>query len=167
MRRIWPAVTVALALGGIGLGLLLVLCRYAGAFLVVDNRQKSDVILVTQADSFDRPYWMGAHLLADGYANEMLLDARTDRIFFGRNQAEWAGDFIRKTAALVPGRVSVCPITADTTAEEVSQVGDCLKRRSVRSVLLLVDDFHCRRSLAIFSHLLPKYYWSIAAGQSR
>jgi len=76
----------------------------------------------------------------------MLLDARTDHIFFGRNQAEWASDFIQKTAARVPGRVSVCPITADTTAEEVYQVGDCLKHRSFRSVLLLVDDFHCRRS---------------------
>jgi hypothetical protein len=86
-----------------------VLFRYGGAFLVVDNRQKSDAILVTQADSFDRPYWMGAHLLADGYAGEMLLDARTDHVFFGRNQAEWAGDFILQTAVRVPGRVSVCP----------------------------------------------------------
>ena len=163
MRRTRRAARGALALGTIGLGLLLVLFRYGGAFLVVDNRQKSDAILVTQADSFDRPYWMGAHLLADGYAGEMLLDARTDQIFFGRNQAEWASDFIRKTAARVPGRVSVCPITADTTAEEVYQVGDCLKRRSVRSVLLLVDDFHCRRSLAIFSRLLPQYHWSVAA----
>ena len=88
MRRIRPAVTGALALGAIGLGLLLVLFRFGGAFLVVDNRQRSDAILVTQADSFDRPYWMGAHLLADEYAGEMLLDARTDHIFFGRNQAE-------------------------------------------------------------------------------
>ena len=162
MRRIGPAVTSALVLGGMGLGLLLVLYRYGGPFLVVDNPQKSDAILVTQTDSFDRQYWMGVHLLAGGYAGEMLLDARTDRIFFGQNQAEWAGDFIRKTAARVPGRVGVCPITADTTAEEVYQASDCLKGRSIRSVLLVVDDFHSRRSLAIFSHLLPQYHWSIA-----
>ena len=31
--------------------------------------------------------WTGAHCW-DGYADEMLLDARTDHIFFGRNQAE-------------------------------------------------------------------------------
>jgi hypothetical protein len=108
---------------------------------------------------------MGVQLLTDGYGRELLLDARTNRTFFGRSQAEWAGDFITKTAANLPGQVKVCPITADTTAEEVYEAGNCLKGHSIRSVLLVVGDFHCRRSLAIFSRLLPHYHWSIAAVQ--
>ena len=152
-----------LTLATMGLGLLLIAFRSSGRFLVVDNREKSDVILITQGDSLDASYWMGLHLLTDGYGRELLVDARTNRLFFGRTQSEWAGEFISKTATGLPGRVKVCPISADTTAQEVYEVGNCLKGRSIRSVLLLVDDFHCRRSLAIFSHLLPQYHWSIAA----
>jgi hypothetical protein len=163
MRQIRPAAVATVALVTIGLGLLAIMFRNSGDFLVVDNREKSDVIVITQDDSLDASYWMGLHLLSDGYGGELLLDARTNRIFFGRSQAEWAGDFIGKTAASFPGQVKVCSITAGTTAQEVYEVGNCLKGRLVRSVLLVVDDYHCRRSLAIFSRLLPQYRWSIAA----
>jgi len=147
----------------IGLGLLVMVFRNSGNLLVVDKREKSDVILITQGDSLDASYWMGLRLLADGYGRELLLDSRTNRIFFGRSQAEWAHDFIEKTATNQPGQVKVCPITADTTAPEVYEAGKCLKEHLVHSVLLVVSDFHSRRSLAIFSHLLPDYHWSIAA----
>ena len=163
MRQIRPAAVATPALVTIGLGLLAIAFRNSGNFLVVDNREKSDAILITQSDSLDAAYWIGLHLLTDGYGHELLIDARTDRIFFGRSQAEWAGDFISKTATNFPGQVKVCPITADTTAQEVYQAGNCLKGRLVRSVILVVNDYHCRRSLAIFSRLLPHYRWSIAA----
>jgi uncharacterized SAM-binding protein YcdF (DUF218 family) len=163
MRQIRPATIVTLALGTLGLGLAVITFRNSGNFLVVDNREKSDAIVITQADSLDGLYWMGLHLLTEGYGHELLVDARTDRIYFGRSQAEWAADFIQKTAAVLPGQVKVCPITADTTAQEVYEVGNCLKGRSIRSVLLVVQDYHSRRSLAIFSRLLPAYRWSIAA----
>lgn len=163
MRKIRRAIVATLALATIGLGALVITFRNSGNFLVVDNREKSDAIVITQEDSLDAAYWMGIGLLADGYGSELFLDSRTDRTYFGRSQAEWASDFIRKTAGGVPGHVMVCPITADTTAQEVYEVGNCLQGRSIRSVLLVVNDYHCRRSLAIFSHLLPMYHWSIAA----
>lgn len=162
VRQIRPATVTTLALAAMGLGLLGFTFRNSGNFLVVDNREKSDAILVTQADSLDAAYWIGIHLLTDGYGRELLIDSRTDQIFFGRSQAEWAGDFIAKTAADFSGQVKVCPITAATTSQEVYEVQNCLRGGSVRSVLLVVDDFHSRRSLAIFSHLLPRYRWSIA-----
>jgi hypothetical protein len=165
MREIHPPVVAALALAAIGLGLLVMVFRNGGNFLVVDNREKSDAILITQGDSLDESYWMGRRLLANGYGSELLLDARSNRTFFGRSQAEWAGDFIARTAANLPGQVRVCKIAADTTAEEVYEAGNCLKGHLIRSVLLVVDDFHTRRSLAIFSRLLPNYHWSIAAVQ--
>ena len=163
MRRSRSTTLAILALATVGLGLAVIAIRNSGYFLVVDNRQKSDAIVITQGDSLDAVYWMGRRLLADGYGRELLLDARTDRIYFGRSQAEWADDFIRKTSVDVAGQVKVCPIQVDTTAEEVYDVGNCLKGRSIQSVLLVVDDFHCRRSLIIFSRLLPQYHWSIAA----
>jgi hypothetical protein len=163
MRQIRPAAVAILTLTTVALGLVVIAFRSSGNFLVVDNREKSDAIVVTQADSIDPLYWLGLHLLTDGFGRELLVDARTDQIYFGRNQAEWTADFIRETATTHPGQVRVCPITADTTAQEVYEVGNCLKGHSIRSVLLVVRDFHSRRSLAIFSRLLPAYHWSIAA----
>lgn len=159
MRRI------ALRLLGatLAVGLAVTLFRSSGTFLVVDNREKSDAIIVTQGDSLDARYWTGLHLLTGGYGRELLINARTDRIFFGRNQAELTDEFIRKTAIGAAGRVRVCPIAADTTGEEVFEAANCLKGDGVRSVLLVVADFHTRRSLAMFSRLLPQYRWSIAA----
>lgn len=137
--------------------------RYGGSFLVVDNRQKSDAIVVTQGDSLDAGYWLALRLLKEGYGRELLLDARSNKVFFGRTQAEVAGEFIQKTATGVPGRVRVCAIVSDTTARETYEVDRCLKASSIHSVLLVVDAYHSRRSLSMFSRLLPGYRWSIAA----
>ncbi len=145
-----------------GLLLLIVIIRKSGGYLVMDNRQKSDAIVVTQGDELDAGYWMGMQLLKQGYGRELLLDARANRIFFGRTQADLADEFIRKTAGSLANRVSVCPILADTTAEEAYEAGKCLKKIGARSVLLLSDDFHTHRSLLIFSHLLPAHHWSVA-----
>ncbi len=133
--------------------------------LVLDNREKSDILVITQADSLDDSYALGLELLSQGYGHKLLLDARTDKIFFGRSQAEWASDFIAKTTAgtSYAGKVAVCAMTADTTAEEVYDVAKCLEGRSARSVMLVVHDYHCHRSLTIFSRLLPQYRWSVAA----
>jgi uncharacterized SAM-binding protein YcdF (DUF218 family) len=164
MRRIRGAVA-ALALAAIGLGLLAMMIRNSGNFLVVDNREKSDAILITQGDSLDASYWTALRLLNDGYGHEVFIDTRTNLVFFGRSQTDLADDFIAKTAANQSGKVKACPITADTTAQEVYEAENCLKGHLVRSVLLVVADFHSRRSLAMFSRLLPHYHWSIATVQ--
>ena len=140
----------------------IILFRDSGSFLVADNRAKSDAIVITQGDSLDAAYWMGLSLLHEGYGRDLLVDARNNKVYFGRTQSEAAADFIQKTAADVPGQVRVCSIAADTTAKEAYEVGACLKGHGIHSVLLVVDSFHCRRSLLMFSHLLPQYRWSIA-----
>lgn len=137
--------------------------RKSGEFLVVDNRQKSDAIVITQGDELDPAYWLGFQLLKQDYAGKLFIDARTNRLFFGRSQADLANQYIQQTAAALNGRVKVCPVTANTTAEEVYDVAKCLGRDSIHSVLLISDDYHTRRSLLIFSHLLPGYRWSVAA----
>lgn len=129
---------------------------------MADNRAKSDAIVITQGDGLDRAYWMGLQLMMEGYGGTLLMDARTDEVFFGHSQAEEAAEFIKQTAGGLGDRVKVCPITADTTAEETYEVDRCLKRSMAHSVLLLSADLHTRRSLAIFSRLLPQYSWSVA-----
>jgi hypothetical protein len=98
----------------------------------------------------------------EGYGHSLLIDARANEMIFGRSQADLAAEFIKRTAGDLNSRVRVCPITADTTAEEAFQVDACLKQSKAHSVLLLSADFHTRRSLAIFSRLLPQYAWSVA-----
>jgi uncharacterized SAM-binding protein YcdF (DUF218 family) len=162
MRRVSLKTAAILIFVTIGFGLFGISIRKCASFLVVDSREKSDTIVITQADSLDAAYWMALRLLDSGYGRDVLLDARTDRIFFGRTEAQWADEFIRKTASF-PDYVRVCPIDADTTVEEVYEVGNCLKERPIQSVLLVVSDFHSRRSLEMFSRLLPAYHWSIAS----
>ena len=129
----------------------------------MDHPEKSDVLVITQADSLDAQYWMGMHLLKEGYGRELLLDAHTDTMWFGRSQAEQADEFIRKTAGAAAGYVKVCPIEVATTAQEAYAVGKCLQGQRVRAVLLVVAAYHTRRSLAMFSRLLPRYRWSVTA----
>ena len=142
------------------LGLLVFAFQKSGSFLVLENGPTSDALVVTQGDSLDDAYWAGLHVLMKGEAHDLFVDARTDRIFFGQSQAALAEDFIRKTATEYVDRVHVCPITAATTAGETYQVQNCLRGRSIRSAMIVVGDFHTRRSVAIFSRLLPQYRWS-------
>jgi hypothetical protein len=158
MKGNWPIRRFVLA--AVTLGVLVILFRNSGRFLVVDNRQKSDALVITQGDSLDAQYWKALELLRDGYGRELFLDARINLVLFGRSQAELAGEFVKRTAS-DGGRVKVCAIAGDTTAQETYEVGNCLKESGARSVLLVVSDFHTRRSLAIFSHLMPQYRWSI------
>jgi hypothetical protein len=103
MRRIGLINVAILVLVTVGLGFLAIALPNSGNFLVVDNRERSDAIVITQADSLDTAYWIGLRLLTTGYGRELLLDARSDRVYFGRTQAESAIDFIKKTAAGVSG----------------------------------------------------------------
>lgn len=142
---------------------LIIFFRNSGSFLVVDNRQRSDALVITQGDSLDAQYWTALKLLREGYGRDLFLNARTTLILFGRSQAELAADFVKNTSGDAAGHVRVCAIAGDTTAQEVYETANCLKTIGARSALLVVDDFHSRRSLAMFSRLMPQYRWSITA----
>src|SRR5690242_15730724 len=120
MRKVRPS--MRLALSAVALTLLVILFRSTGSFLVVDNRQKSDAMVITQGDSLDAQYWAALRLLNAGYSRELLLDARTNLMLFGRRQTELADEFIKRTAGAAAGRVRVCAIVGDTTAQEAYEV---------------------------------------------
>ena len=144
--------------------ILLGLC-HAGPALVVNQPQRSDVILLLAGDVNDTRYWKGIELLRTGYAQTMLVDTRSDIVAFGRPVAELMEDFIRRSAIDVP--VLVCRVTGDSTLEELqSAYAACIKHTALHSVLLVTSDYHTRRALSIARKIYPQYTWSAAAANS-
>jgi uncharacterized SAM-binding protein YcdF (DUF218 family) len=139
----------------------------AGSYLVVNNLQKSDAIVVLAGDEADDRYYRGLKLLRQGYGRNMLLDATTT-ITYGHSYTELAADLVAHTAGQDASHVIVCPIEGDSTKEESAQVGACLQTLQPvpHSVLIVTDNYHTRRALSIFRDRLPQYRWSAAAADN-
>jgi hypothetical protein len=88
---------------------------HLGSFLVVENLQPSDAILVLAGDVNDKRYDRGIELLRRGYGGEMFLDASEDFTLYGHTYADWARRFIAENSGDVKDRVRVCPIREDST----------------------------------------------------
>jgi uncharacterized SAM-binding protein YcdF (DUF218 family) len=138
-----------------------------GGQLVINNPQKSDVIVVLAGDTADDRYWYGLQLLRSGYARHMVVDAITG-ITYGHSFADLAAEMVSRTAAQNAGQISICPIAADSTKDEALVVNDCLQRLQPppRSGIITTDDYHTRRALSIFRNRLPQYQWSVAAAHN-
>jgi len=136
------------------------LASQAARFLVVDDPQKSDAIVVLAGDTNLRPARALA-LLRQGMAQHVFLDVVVrDQIFDQR-----LTDLARKYADSLPeaSRFSVCPITGFSTNAESDDVNRCLQSAGVHAALIVTSDFHTRRALTIFRHRLPQYRFSVAA----
>jgi hypothetical protein len=137
---------------------------HLGSFLVVENIQPSDAILVLAGDVNDKRYDRGIELLRRGYGEQMFLDASEDFTLYGHTYADWARQFVRENSPDVRGRVRVCPIREDSTLAETKYVAKCLSQLPAGARILLVSsDYHTRRALSIFVARLPSYHWSVAA----
>ena len=99
----------------------------SGRYLVVNQPERSDVIVVLAGDHNDLRYWRGLELLREGYGQQMLLDASSDRIY-GRTYAEYASDFIARSAGEQRSQLSICVIANDSTVQEASDIRTCLER---------------------------------------
>lgn len=152
----------------IALGVLILLSSLAmfrsGKFLVVDQPERSDVIVVLAGDHDDRRYWRGMELLRAGYGRRMQLDVPTGELY-GRTYAEDAMDFIAQSAGDVKPPIRICVIENDSTVQEASNIARCLSQiqPQVRSALLVTSDFHTRRARWILRTRLPQYRWSVAS----
>lgn len=144
-------------------GLLVWLIRLSGQYLIVNNPQKSDVIVVLAGDVNDVRYRRGMELLRNGYAHDLLLDASEDFTLYGKTFVAAAAEFVRADAGPLAAHVHVCPIRGDSTASEARYVANCLAPYHPRAVLLVTSDFHTRRASSIFPRKLPQYRWSTAA----
>jgi DUF218 domain len=137
---------------------------HLGSFLVVENLQPSDAILVLAGDVNDKRYDRGIEMLRRGYGHEMFLDASEDFTLYGHTFADWARQFVAENSPDVRARVRVCPIREDSTLAETKYVAKCLSQLPAGArVLLVSSDYHTRRALSIFTARLPSYQWSVAA----
>lgn len=138
-----------------------------GKFLIVNNPEKSDAIVVLGGDSADQRYWRGMDLLRTGYARHLFVDATTG-ITYGHSYVDLAKDYVAHTAGANAAQVSVCPIVGDSTKIEAQQVNACLQTMQPppRSVIIATDDYHTRRALSIFRTELPQYRWTAAAARA-
>ena len=145
---------------------------HAGSYLVVNRPERSDVIVVLAGDHNDLRYWSGLDLLRQGYGRHMVLDVPGEQIY-GRTYADYAADFIARSAGDQKPEISICVITRDSTVEEAANIGGCLNQiqdqiqdqihPTPRSALLVTSDFHTRRALSILRARLPQYRWSVSA----
>jgi uncharacterized SAM-binding protein YcdF (DUF218 family) len=137
---------------------------HSGHYLVVDHPERSDIIVVLAGDHNDLRYWRGLELLREGYGQRMSVDAAADRIY-GRSYAEYAADFVAQSAGEESSKIQICTITNDSTVQEASDVRRCLAQvhPAPRSAVLVTNDYHTRRALAILTARVPQYHWSAAA----
>ncbi len=138
-----------------------------GGFLIVNNPEKSDAVVVLGGDAADQRYWRGMDLLRAGYAHHMIVDATTG-ITYGHSYVDLAKEYVAQTAGPYAAQVSVCPIVGDSTKVEAAQVDACLQalQPPPHSVIIATDDYHTRRALSIFRRELPQYQWTAAAAKA-
>jgi hypothetical protein len=131
-------------------------------FLVVDNPQKSDAIVVLAGETIVRPA-RGLELLRQGMAPRLFFDAETGRIFNSH-----LTDIVQQYIADQPdaNKLALCPIEGHSTVAETSDVARCLQPLNARRVLIVTSDYHTRRALSIYSHRLPQYQWTVAAAHN-
>ena len=140
-----------------------VVATQAARFLVVDDPQKSDAIVVLAGETSVRP----AHalqLLRDGMAPRLFLDAEAGDQIYDQPLTEIARRYV--TSLPDASHISVCAIQGRSTAAESADVARCLEPLGAHRVLLVTSDYHSRRALTIFSPRLPQSQWSIGAARN-
>jgi len=140
--------------------ILVALASQAARFLVVDEPEKSDVIVVLAGETSVRPA-RALELLRQGFAPHVFVDAETRDLIYDQRLTDIAQRYIASLPEA--NRVSVCPVTGFSTNAEVEDVNRCLQPLGAHRALIVTSDFHTRRALMIFRHHLPQYHFNVAA----
>jgi uncharacterized SAM-binding protein YcdF (DUF218 family) len=140
------------------LGLWLV--SQTGNFLVIDNPQKADAILVLAGETDQRPV-RALELMQQGFAPRVILDVPQSERIFGTSDLQLAQMWIARQPQAQA--LDICPISGLSTKAESSESAECLRRAGARSVLLVTSDFHTRRALSIYRKEQPQFVFSVAA----
>lgn len=133
----------------------------AARFLVLDQPEKSDAIVVLAGETNLRP----AHaleLLRQGLAPHVFLNAHRELIYDQRltDIAQKYVDGLGEAS-----RISVCPIVGLSTLTEADDTSRCLQSLGAHRVLIVTSEFHTRRALLIFRYRLPQYQFSVAGAR--
>ena len=144
----------------------MILGSQAGSWLVVDNPQPADAIVVLAGETEQRPA-KGLQLLTQGLAPRMVLDAPAGSHIYRRSQLELAQQYLSGLPAAQ--QLSACPVFGLSTRDEARDVARCLAASGtangseIHHVLLVTSDFHTRRALAVFRHEIPGVQFSAGA----
>lgn len=139
------------------------LASQAARFLVVDEPEKSDAIVVLAGETNVRPA-RALELLRQGVAPRVFLDVQTRDVIYDQPLTDIAGKYVNGLAGA--NRVSVCPIVGLSTNAEADDVSRCLQLLGAHRVLIVTSEFHTRRALLIFRHRLPQYQFSATAARN-
>ena len=140
--------------------LIFIALRNCGSYLIVDNAQKSDMILVPLG-RLQPGYEKAFNLLRDGYGNHIVAEVVPVKQF-GKPVPELAQDYFAQQADLT-GKIDICVIRL--SAPESPQAAECIAKLKPRSILIVANQFQTRRALKTFSHDLPQYQWSVTPVQ--
>lgn len=143
--------------------MLVALARHAARFLVVDDPQKSDAIVVLAGETNVRPA-RALELLRQGWAPHVFLDAETRDRIYDQQLVEIAQRYANELGE--GNRILVCPISGFSTIAETDDAARCLQTLGAHRVLIVTSEFHTRRALLIFRHRLPQYQFSVAAARN-
>lgn len=131
-----------------------------GRFLVINDPEHADLILVLAGDTQIRPQH-GVDLLQQGYASKLILDVPAEEKVFQWTTTELAQKWMSSLA--LGQQMSVCSIKGLSTKEESHEAGKCIAGLKAHNILIVTSDFHSRRALSIFSHELPELHFSVAS----
>jgi hypothetical protein len=146
------------------LGLFGALVAGTGRFLVVDEPEKSDAILVLAGETYNRPM-LALDLLERGYAPRIVMDVpAAERIY------QWtAPELAQRWVQGLPqaNSISICPIHGLSTRDESHEAQNCIARAGgVHKVLIVTSDFHTRRARSVFQHELHGVEFNMAAAHN-
>jgi DUF218 domain len=146
--------------------LIIVICvfaRHAARFLVVDEPQRSDAIVVLAGETHFRPA-RAMDLLRQGFAPHVFMDAEKRNVIYNVQLL----DILQKYIDGLPeaANISVCPIYGFSTNAEVDDVSRCMQSLGAHRVLIVTSDFHTRRAAMIFRHRLPQYQFCTAGAHN-
>lgn len=157
MKIRWRAVASLLVVA------LIVCAANAARWLVVNQPEKADAIVVLAGETDARPK-LGLRLLDAGYARLMILDVPAEQRVYQWTEPELAQRWISTLPEAA--KITICSIVGLSTKDEAHDAAACLQRASVKRVLLVTSDFHTRRALSTFRHELPSIHFSVAAADS-
>ena len=140
-----------------------VLASQAARFLVEDEPEKSDAIVVLAGETNVRPA-RALELLRQGMAPRVFMNAETRDLIYDRRLIDIAQKYVNGLPEA--NRVSVCPIVGFSTNAEADDVSQCLQSLGAHRVLIVTSEFHTRRALMIFRHRLPQYQFNVAAARN-
>jgi len=130
---------------------ILILSSSSGGFLVVNDLQSADLIVVLAGETDRRPS-LGLQLLSQKYAPKMLLDVPANNVVYDQNLIDIAKAFIQKSPQ--NQSIEICPIVGLSTKTEAQDVSRCLGHTSAHRILVVTSDYHTRRARSIFQHEL-------------